>query len=74
MTDKVGTEADKLPATGQAGDQKVENKGDDLLDVKADQALHGGTNIVPETHSAAVPVEKISTPVPGVQPASGTSR
>ena len=50
------------------------NKGEDLLEVKTDQALHGGTHIVPEPYSAAVPVEKIDTPLPGVQTQGGTSR
>lgn len=50
------------------------NKGEDLLDVTADQALHGGTQIMPEPYSAAVPVEKIGTPLPGIQTEGGTSR
>ncbi|KAK9917773.1 hypothetical protein WJX75_008045 [Coccomyxa subellipsoidea] len=76
MTDRVGTESDKLPASMKGEGQKSEgfNKGEDLLEVKTDRALHGGTHIVPEPYSAAVPVEKIDTPLPGVQTQGGTSR
>lgn len=36
--------------------------------------VHGGTNIAPNTYSAAVPVEKIETALPHVETEGGTSR
>lgn len=48
--------------------------GQQSVEIKTDNALHGGTNIIPEAYSAAVPVEKIDTPLPGIQGEGGTSR
>ncbi len=65
----VGT---SMPAEASAG--PVDNKGEGLLEVKAHEALHGGTARLAEPYSAAIPVEKIDTPLPGVTTESGTSR
>lgn len=61
-----------MPADESAG--LVHNKGEGLLEVKAHEALHGGTSRLAEPYPAAVPVEKIATPLPGVTTESGTSR
>ena len=53
---------------------KTSNKGDGLLEVRAHEALHGGTARLAEPYSVAIPVEKIATPLPGVTTESGTSR
>ncbi|BDA48734.1 hypothetical protein COCOBI_12-4160 [Coccomyxa sp. Obi] len=60
------------PADASAG--LVHNKGEGLLEVKAHEALHGGTSRLAEPYSAAIPVEKIDTPLPGVTTEGGTSR
>ena len=61
-----------MPAEASAG--PLHNKGDGLLKVRAHEALHGGTARLAEPYSAAIPVEKIATPLPGVTTESGTSR
>jgi hypothetical protein len=57
-----------------AQEQPHGQKSPGSVESPVEKAEHGGTNIAPDPYTAAVPVEKVGSALPGVQTEGGTSR